>query len=106
CDNREGGHVMSVPVAFNYLRRNGRDVQAKAPANFLFDFRSQVRACANCSCNLADGHFLGCLAKTRQIATILVVPIRNLQPERDGLRVNTVSTPNLGNVLELPGAPL
>src|SRR5487761_1048338 len=105
-DDCESGQVMRMAVAFDHLRRNWSDAQPKAPANFLFDLRSQVRARADCARNFANGHFLCRRSKTRQIAAIFVIPIRNLQAEGDGFRVNAMRAANLWNVLEFPGAPL
>ena len=43
-DNRERGKILRVAVALDHLRRNRRGGEAEPLADFLLDFRAEVRA--------------------------------------------------------------
>jgi len=104
--NREGGEILRVTVAFNDLRSNRCRGQAEPPANSLFDIRAQVRAGSDGAGNFAYGHLLRGGLKAREVAPVFGVPVRDFQAECDGLGVNAVRAPDLGSVFKLPGAAL
>ena len=60
-----------MTVALNDLRRNRRDRQAQPLADFLLDFRTEMRARAHGAGNFTDGHFRGGAAEARDVAAIL-----------------------------------
>src|SRR5271170_1013541 len=107
CGNDcERGEILRVAVAFNHLRSDRRGSEAEALADFLFDFRTEMRAGADGAGNFPDRNLMRGDLKAREIAAIFSVPIGDFQPERYRLGVNTVGAANFWRVLESPGAAL
>ncbi len=67
-DHRQRGHVKSVPVALNDLRRNRGYLQAQPLADFLFVFRLQVGGVADRAGELAHPHLFGGKIEALKIA--------------------------------------
>ncbi len=95
---------MRVAVAFDHLRSNRRGGQAEALADFLFDFRAQVRAGSYRTRNFPYRHLLRGHLKPREIAAIFGVPVGDFQSERDRLRVDSMRAADFRRVFEFPGA--
>ena len=55
-DEREDADILRVAVALNYLRGNGRNVKSELLADFLFDFRAEVRGVADGAGDFAERH--------------------------------------------------
>ena len=90
-DDRQRGEILRVAVAFNHLRSDRRGREAEAMADFLFDFRTQMRASAHRAGNFADGDLLRGDLKAREIAAIFGVPVGDFQAEGNRLGVNAVA---------------
>jgi hypothetical protein len=97
---------MRMAIARDYLRADGRGIEAEARANCGFDFRAEMRGVAHGAGHFADREITRGVTKAREIAAIGVKPIREFQTEGDGLGMNTVGAANLRRVLKLASAAL
>src|SRR5579863_927344 len=97
---------MRVAVAFDHLRRNGRNGEAETLADFLFDLRAKMSAGAYGAGDLSDGDVFCGGFEAREVAAIFVIPVGDFQTEGDGLGVDAMSAADLRRVFELPGAAL
>ena len=82
----------------------GRGLQAQLLADFLLDFRAQMRAGPHRAGNFSHRHLPRRHLKTRRVAAVFGVPVGDLQAEGDRLGVNSVRAADFGSVLEFPGA--
>lgn len=65
-----------------------------------------MRAGAYRAGDFTDGDLLRGYLKTRKIAAVFRVPVRELQAKGNRLGVYSVGAANFRRVFELPGAPL
>src|SRR5258708_5554113 len=89
-DERQRAEIVSMAVALNHLRGDGRDIEAEALANSLFHFRAEVRGVADGAGNFSHGHLRGSIAKTLLIALVFGEPVGDFQAEGNGLGVNAM----------------
>jgi hypothetical protein len=80
-----------MPVALNDLRRRRSSLQLQHRHHFFFDIRREMSKCTDCSRQFSDPHRLRGFFKTSLLSRDLIVKERELQAERRGLGVNTVS---------------
>lgn len=105
-DDGERGDEVGVAVAFDDLRRDGRDGEAEALADFGFGLGPQMRAGADGSGDLADGDFFCGGFEAGDVTAIFVIPVGDFQAEGDGLGVDSVRAADLRRVFEFEGAAL
>src|ERR1700739_81330 len=90
--------------ALDDLSGDGSHLKTKLPADFLFDFRAEVRSVADSTRDFSKFHVAGSFAEPCDVALIFGEPVGDFQAEGDGLGVNAVSAADLGSVAELVGA--
>ena len=105
-DERENADILRVTIALNDLRGNGRDVKAELLADFLFDFRAEVRGVADGAGDFAELHVAGGFAEAGDIALIFGKPVGDLEAEGDGLGMDAVGAADLRGVLKFVGAEI
>ena len=65
-DDGERREILRVTIAFDHLRSDWRGGKAQTLADFLFDFRAEMRAGADRAGNFADGQLLRGDLKARE----------------------------------------
>jgi hypothetical protein len=88
--DRQGAHVLGVPVALDHLRGGIDGSQAELAADVLLDERIDGRVRAHGAAHLADGDRLTSPAEPLAIAVQLEGPHRHLVAEGGRLRVDAV----------------
>src|SRR5215472_4667817 len=90
-----------MAVALDHLRSDRRGLQAQARADGLFHFGREVCEVADGARGLTHAQVLGSGRDAGDVATTLLVPDSNFQPEGDGLGVYAVCAADLDRVAEL-----
>src|ERR1041385_5688270 len=90
-DQRHGSPEFSVAVPLNDLRGNFRRVQAESLANLLLDRRIEMRMSSDSPAEFTDPNALSCLREPFFRPPKFIEHQRQLQPERDRLRVNSMT---------------
>src|SRR5437016_3203968 len=99
-DDRQRGKKFRVAVALDDLRSDRRRLEAKPPADGLFDFHAEMSGIADRAGNLPHRHLPRGMAEAFLIAAIFGEPVGDLEPEGDGLGVNAVGAADLRSVLK------
>ena len=90
-DQRQGRGKFRVPIALDDLGRKHRRLEPELLADALLDPRIEMRVGADGAAQFPDADPLGGLREPLGGAAEFVVHQRELQPERDRLRVNAVA---------------
>src|SRR5262249_62369725 len=102
-DRSQCGHIISVAVTLNHLRRNRCRLQTQASANPLFQLRIQMCECAYRSGELAYAHLLRGAFKAGDVADGFPVPVGQLQTEGGWLGVDAESASDHRGVMDIAG---
>ena len=91
CDEREHGVKFRMAVALHDLRRERRGREAESLADIGFHVRIEVRMRADCAADFPHADARLHLLQALERAAKFVIHQRELQPERDRLRVDAVA---------------
>ena len=97
---------MRVAIALDDLGSDGRDVEAQLLADFLFDFRAEVRGVADGAGDFPEFHVASGFAEASDVALIFGEPVGDFEAKGDGLSVDAMGAADLRSVLEFVGAKI
>src|SRR5258706_8395873 len=98
-DYRECREIVRMSVALNHLRRHRGRLQSQPGADFLFEFRREMRKRPHRAGELSDAQILTGSLEAGYIALRLGIPVGDFESERDRLGVDAMRPPAHWRVL-------